>query len=178
MSPVRLDLAGQKFGRWTAKEKLESKYNASRWLCVCECGTTKPLYTHTLRSEMSKSCGCLRLEQKRKNPYESLFNFAKNRAYRKSVVWGLSYEQFLGFVEQPCFYCGSAIHWHKYINARVTGSVGYHLDRKDPNGEYSADNCVPCCTLCNFTKANRFSFEEFKLVGEAIRKVLDGRSKT
>ena len=35
----------------------------------------------------------------------------------------------------------------------------FELDRKDPNGDYSIDNCVQSCYYCNNDKSNTFSYE-------------------
>lgn len=53
----------------------------------------------------------------------------------------LSYEEFLTFWNQPCFYCGSEI-----------ATVG--IDRVDSKKHYTIENCVPCCTICNRMKSD------------------------
>jgi hypothetical protein len=50
-----------------------------------------------------------------------------------------------------CEYCG-------YLPAHGQPLNG--LDRVDPNGIYSADNCVPCCALCNAMKLS-YTVDEF-----------------
>ena len=50
----RLDLTGQKFGKWTALRRLPS----GKWECRCKCGTVKAVQLTHLRSGGSKSCGC------------------------------------------------------------------------------------------------------------------------
>lgn len=45
------------------------------------------------------------------------------------------------------------------------------LDRKEPNKEYSTENCVMACYWCNNAKTDEFSEEEFMLIGKAIRTV-------
>ena len=41
---------------------------------------------------------------------------------------------------------------------------GYWLeiDRKNPHGKYSKENCVPCCYFCNNDKSDIFNDIEFK----------------
>jgi hypothetical protein len=60
-----------------------------------------------------------------------------------------------------CFYCGS------------TDNLG--LDRIDNNKGHTKDNTVVCCYRCNMTRSNNYTYEEFKIIGEAIRKVDDLR---
>lgn len=45
----------QKVGMWTLVKPLEE---GKRWLCVCECGTTKSVSTKHLKARATKSCGC------------------------------------------------------------------------------------------------------------------------
>lgn len=53
-----IDVTGQSFGRWRAL----SLARPSFWTCVCECGTRRDVYLGSLRSGVSKSCGCLNIE--------------------------------------------------------------------------------------------------------------------
>lgn len=55
--PLKYDLAGQAFGRWTAIER-----DGSKWKCICLCGEIKAIDSADLRLGKSKSCGCLRKE--------------------------------------------------------------------------------------------------------------------
>lgn len=56
---ARLDLAGQKFFRWTVlKFAGINKHQNTTWLCRCDCGKEKVLVGGQLRLGQSKSCGC------------------------------------------------------------------------------------------------------------------------
>lgn len=50
-----MDLAGQSFGRWTVRHRI----NGKMWMCRCECGMERSVRGFTLTSGGSKSCGCL-----------------------------------------------------------------------------------------------------------------------
>jgi hypothetical protein len=114
----------------------------------------------------------------KKEPYRHIYNklltaFKKNINPRNT----LTFEQFLTFVNKNCVYCESEISWLKFFS-RSTGkriSHGYNLDRKNPNEGYFLSNCVPCCSTCNWTKSDIFTFEEFLIIGKAIGKVLRNR---
>lgn len=65
--PKKIDLTGRKFGRWTVID-LAPRYSTGsqtivRWNCVCECGAVRAVAGGSLRSGVSKSCGCLNLEK-------------------------------------------------------------------------------------------------------------------
>jgi len=50
------DLTGHKFGKWTVLERYSSSSKHTKFLCRCECGLEKAVYsTHLLRGN-SKSC--------------------------------------------------------------------------------------------------------------------------
>lgn len=84
------------------------------------------------------------------------------------ITLQLSVDSWLDIIEnQGCTYCGSTL-----------PKFGVGLDRKNPKGPYSRQNVTPCCMLCNATKSNRFSFEEFLLVGKQIKKILRKRGKS
>lgn len=58
------DLTGLKFGKLTVIKRAESKQKPSgnketRWLCKCECGSTKIVNAYNLASGKTKSCGCV-----------------------------------------------------------------------------------------------------------------------
>ncbi|MBA7587177.1 hypothetical protein ES695_02990 [Candidatus Atribacteria bacterium 1244-E10-H5-B2] len=72
-----------------------------------------------------------------------------------------------------CHYCkikeGDFIPiWGKFYKGR--GKI-LELERKDNEKGYSEKNCVLACAICNNAKSNKFTCEEFKEVGKAIKKI-------
>ena len=56
----KLDLTGQRFGRWTVLKKDESKNRNVYWLCQCDCGRVASVTGSSLRygrSTKCRSCG-------------------------------------------------------------------------------------------------------------------------
>lgn len=60
--PKFIDLTGRKFTRLTVIKRGPNKKNATRWRCICDCGTTTLVHSYSLLKETSKSCGCLKNE--------------------------------------------------------------------------------------------------------------------
>lgn len=66
-----LDLAGHRFGRWTAIERvrdkggLNLKERSARWLVRCDCGVERVHMSRRLTLGETKSCGCLKSESTR-----------------------------------------------------------------------------------------------------------------
>jgi len=82
---------------------------------------------------------------------------------------------------KKCYYCGIKEEdfirvWGEFYG----GSRGYKLevDRKDNEKGYNEENCVLACAICNNAKSDKFTYEEFKKVGEAIKEVWLLRKKS
>ena len=59
---MKIDLTGQKFNMLSVIKKADfEKYKGNTtWECLCECGKTTYATTHELKTNKTKSCGCLR----------------------------------------------------------------------------------------------------------------------
>ena len=56
------NIAGQRFGRWTALYRTANQGKCVMWKCRCDCGNEKNVIAATL-GKSSNSCGCLQKEQ-------------------------------------------------------------------------------------------------------------------
>lgn len=56
---ARLDLTGQKIGRWTVIRFSRSTKGCCFWYCICKCGTQGEVRASYLHRRRSLSCGCL-----------------------------------------------------------------------------------------------------------------------
>jgi hypothetical protein len=139
------------------------------YLCLCECGGRSIVAPHSLTSGNTKSCGCMRGALK---PYAALYNRIRYRATSDGIKFGISFKYFLRFTEiLKCHYCHYQIVWHKKLSTKNRIGPKSNLDRKDSTKGYVKGNLVVCCKLCNFTKADRFSYEEFLLLAPVLRKI-------
>lgn len=85
-SPNRLDLAGQKFGEWTALRFAGRRKGNGRWICRCSCGTERAVFRASLLTGGSRSCGCARgalLAGQRINSWEILKDVGRGAAGEK-----------------------------------------------------------------------------------------------
>lgn len=83
-----IDLTGQKFGRLTVISKAENPSEAHiKWLCKCECGNFITTRGTSLRSGITKSCGCLVSDKVRE----------LNKANRKYNTYDLSGNYGIGY---------------------------------------------------------------------------------
>lgn len=132
------DLAGVRFGRWTAKEYQGQK----RWLCVCDCGNSDTIATSHLRRGNSRSCGCLRKDE----------IAARNKTH--GMTSHPAYASWDG-AKRRCadpkrrFYNGKNIKvhpdWTEFDNfwrdMGPTWAPGLSIDRIDGDGDYALGNC-------------------------------------
>lgn len=87
--------------------------------------------------------------------------FARYRDYQKDAkkkgrTFTLTFEQFAALIDQPCHYC-----------ERGPERVTIGVDRQDPKIGYEVENCVPCCSPCNFAKG-KLTAQEFFGLAEAV----------
>jgi hypothetical protein len=61
--PPFIDLTDRRFGRLTVLRRIgTTSYGQPQWLCRCDCGKETTPMGNSLRSGLTTSCGCLRLE--------------------------------------------------------------------------------------------------------------------
>lgn len=145
--PAR-DLIGQKFSRLTVLERVGTDQGRNAlWLCQCECGNQKIVAGYRLIRGTTKSCGCLRREQKQ----EQLRTHGMSHT-RLFGIWQGVLERCLNPRDKRYpGYGGRGISVCKeWQNDFITFynwamSNGYNeklsIDRIDNNGNYEPDNC-------------------------------------
>ena len=114
--------------------------------CI-QCHVLKPF--SEFKSENHKQCiKCAGKQRKRK--YQNIETKLKDyirSARSRNLEWSLSDVVALALFQMPCYYCNS----RESLNG---------IDRLDNTQGYAVENCVPCCTRCNFGKCD-LSEEEF-----------------
>lgn len=157
-----IDLNNKIFGQLTV---LSYAGNCS-WNCECKC-TNKIVVTGALlRGGGVKSCGCwghseefLRQNKWKRSPAETSAKVIYSRRYDDGDI---SFEEFFKLSQLDCFYCGASP--SNKINSSLTrngaskiskeqGDFIYNgLDRVDNSKNHTKDNCVTCCSTCNYAK--------------------------
>lgn len=133
----------QKFWRWTILRELSPQRGHRRVKCQCECGTVKSRNLQSIRSGLSRSCGCLRSD-----------------AVKRHGMWKSTEYTIWSQMKQRCYNQRSPS-YHKY-GARGIGvckrwkasfaafledmgnrpSMAHTLDRfPNNNGNYEPGNC-------------------------------------
>lgn len=88
------------------------------------------------------------------------------------------------FKAEECHYCSLSLDEIEQLYAKEKvqkkNGRGWRLEisLRNPNKEYSSENCVMACYWCNTAKGDEFSEEEFKAIAPALRNKLMERLAT
>jgi hypothetical protein len=104
-----------------------------------------------------------------------LFNTYRQGAKRRGIAWELTLEQFKNATSSNCHYCDAVPKQKSYIGKRKKFVPYLHeyryngIDRKDNSRGYIEDNCVPCCSSCNYIKGWVLNEGEMMAAMKAIK---------
>lgn len=166
-----LHLENKRFGHWLVLEQAETgdKGHSSFWKCKCDCGNVRKIRGRQLTTGKSSQCmSCanklpknIKHLPKGEAAFNSLYSNYKNSAKQRDLIFNLTKDDFRKLTKQNCYYCNK-----KPSQICQRNFYGFYLyngiDRLNPNKGYIKENCVSCCTLCNFLK-RKMSFEDFYL---------------
>jgi len=142
------DLAGHKFGRWTAISwSRQGKQLSFYWLCRCDCGQSGLVRPDQLLNGHSKSCGCLKSELliKRQTSHGASYTLT-------GASWFAMISRCSPDTKDPSSlrnYVGRGItvckRWHQFENFLADmgerPSLNHSIERVDNNGNYEPGNC-------------------------------------
>ena len=179
MKNVRL--WGLRFGKLVVLRCMGSRQIGKRrckiWLCQCDCGKSTEVRTAHLTAKKNgiKSCGCLGIAQSLPEG-ESSFNQILERygrqARSRGIKFELTKEKFRNLITSDCFYCDSpptSIQHNKTANGSFTYSG---VDRIDSAKDYTIDNCVPCCKVCNFMKRSMSTSDFYSQIEKIYKNIV------
>jgi hypothetical protein len=172
-------------------ETYPSGRKRKKLLCRCICGKEQTFIYDGFfckdEKERTKSCGCKHIyrnnlnSQARRKP-ESVYRYIYERykfgAKTRNISFNLSKKEFIDIVKKNCYYCGiepPIKQPHKGKNRYIGVPVPYHgIDRVDSSKSYQIQNCVSCCTRCNYMKRDM----EISTFTEHILKISNNLHKT
>jgi hypothetical protein len=161
-------LDGLRFGRLLVIAREGTKHGHAAWLCRCDCGNDSVVLGNHLRAGLTTSCGCFKIEISRLPTGEAAFNAVwyeiKYSAQRRGIGFHLSKGEVRHLLTGPCHYCGQEPSQGKGVAAgkKLNGNFIYNgIDRMDNSRDYTADNVVTCCGVCNKAKLS-MTVEEFR----------------
>lgn len=161
---------GDKFNRLTILSYSHSDKRWRKWYNVkCECGSEKVVMGSAMKSGNTKSCGCLSKEVKANrrismnhSEITAIILGYKRHAERRGFKWELTRSDVEELVKKNCFYCDSKPNnVKKTKNSIGNGLVYSGIDRIDNSKNYTKENSVPCCKICNYAKSD-MDLKEFQ----------------
>jgi 5-methylcytosine-specific restriction endonuclease McrA len=109
-----------------------------------------------------------------KRPYEAVYNRLAKTALNRSLLFALTYEDFLEYIlTTECHYCGSLIRWSKYTGSGKSQAA--NLDRKDNTLGYTRENSVVACVICNRIKNKYLTYQDMMLLSPMLRRIIPGK---
>lgn len=150
MTIKKEDLSGKRFKKLIVLEYSYNKKGQRIWRCQCDCGNITYVSTAKLKSNNTKSCGCLRRETKsnflhgkHNDRLYHIWQGMKERCYNSNSI---KFKNYGGKGITVCdewkndfmlFYNWAISNGYDYTKTRKEQS----LDRIDVNGNYEPNNC-------------------------------------
>ncbi len=164
-----IDLAGQRNFMVVMLEPTEKRCKGGYviWKIKCDCGKIFERPSYAFLRKTVKSCGCRHFVPKGRPRIansgahvNSIYGHYKQSAKSRNIEFNLSKEEFQSIIEKKCFYCGIEPR-ESSAHSNLCGTYSWNgVDRMDSSVGYLTENCVPCCSSCNWSKGTR-SVDEF-----------------
>ena len=157
-----IDETGNRYGKLVVISKSRRKTRKAFWDCICDCGNNCTIRADRLRSNIATSCGCDTYSKsistkglvEGESQFNAFYSSYQSNAKRKEFIFELSKEAFMEIVKKSCYYCGKPPS-EIFKKKKLKGVFVYNgVDRKDSTQGYILENCLPCCTDCNYMKSN------------------------
>lgn len=141
-----VDLIGKTFSRLTVVSFAGVKNKVRTWHCFCTCGGKSVVDTASLRKGNTRSCGCLKKESDVAKRRNTTHGYSRTRIYN---TWASMKQR----CEDPGktnykWYGGRGIkvcdRWQSFSNFIMDMGErpdDQQIDRINPDGNYSPDNC-------------------------------------
>lgn len=136
--PKPNDLTGQRFGRWTAQslDPVRAPDRQARWLCRCDCGAERTIKAGSLRSGLSKSCGCAE-PLSTKHPLWRRWHNIVGRCTKPT------HPDYVNYGARGITVCERWLDFANFISdMEPTYKPGLCVERVDNNRGYEPANCV------------------------------------
>jgi len=143
----KLNLLGQKFGRWEVIGEAKPRRKMSYWLCRCECGNEREVVGADLKRGMSESCGCLNADKNSES--RTTHGLSRHRFYHTWLnmldrCCDSSCPNYENYGKRGISVCEE---WYRDPTAFLAWcdsqepEEGHSLDRINNEGNYEPSNC-------------------------------------
>lgn len=169
MRPKTQYFIGQRFSRLVIIE-LDHVDNRHRkfFKCRCDCGTIKTIQGSLMSSGNTQSCGCYQSELKKSRripnnhgEVTAVILGYQRHALARGLDFLLTRADVIEIITGNCHYCGQPPSNRKTTKNSILPFLYSGIDRIDSKKDYTRDNVVPCCKICNNAKSD-LTLDEFK----------------
>lgn len=140
-------------------EGREGKYTIE-----CSCGNIliRHTYSMTKYNRCCKECSFKNIGSNKILPNQqacknATFNIYKRNAKKRGLNFNISLIDFLEICKKDCHYCGMQPSNICNLKTKSNGDNKFiysGIDRIDSSKDYTIENCVPCCIICNRSKSD------------------------
>jgi hypothetical protein len=172
-----IDIAGMRFGSWTAIRRVPRGSKNQSWICTCDCGTERMIDARPLIKGFTTRCSACYGKSQRIHAYSQVWSgiigHAKDRGFEVSVTRDHAY----AILENQRFLCALTGLPIKIADSRRAHDVGREttasLDRINSQNGYIDGNIwwvhkklnimKHTFSLCEFVEFCRFVSDKFPL---------------
>lgn len=147
-----VDLTGQTFSRlYVVRKTPIRRYGSVMWRCLCVCGSMPLVSSSTLRSGVTRSCGCLQRDIAAQiGANTARHGFArKGKVTRTWRIWWSMRQRcenpndwsYKLYGARGIRVCRRWVRFETFLADMGEAPKGLTLDRRNNNGPYSPKNC-------------------------------------
>ena len=138
----RLNLTGQRFGRWLVGDRAERKgrHGEVYWWCRCDCGAHREVQASGLRNGKNTSCGCASRDRTTKHGMERTATYTC-WAQMKARCQNPKHASYPGYGGRGIAVCDRWQDFPAFYADMGEKPEGMALDRIDNDGDYEPGNC-------------------------------------
>jgi len=142
------DLTGQRFGRLVAVRWDRTDNWRTFWLCRCDCGMEVSVNSASLTCGRTKSCGCLNNE--RRSAVHTVHGaWVGGKESPEHTSWRMMVarctdpknNRWQHYGGRGIKVCTRWLDFAEFLEDMGHRPAGYTIDRIDPDGDYSKENC-------------------------------------
>lgn len=129
-----------------------------------KCEQTKEFVHFHMKSQDVPGAYCKECKTKRAQTPQARFVFQSKKVTYRGAKWFLTFDQFEALIKMPCNYCGGPL-----------PKTGSGMDRRNSKADYTIDNVLPSCSVCNWVRHDIFTVDEMQELGHVIRGIREKR---